>query len=94
MLPHSKSIYLRRLKKGGIVIANTAGFDSKNLKLANYPPDAQSPLEDGTLDEFRVYKVDVSRLTKEALKDYAALSMKEIERSKKHVCVRPALLDV
>jgi 2-oxoglutarate ferredoxin oxidoreductase subunit alpha len=73
---------LPRLKKGGIVIANTAGFDSKNLKLANYPPDAQSPLEDGTLDEFRVYKVDVSRLTKEALKDYAALSMKEIERSK------------
>lgn len=73
---------LPRLKKGGIIIANTAGFDSKNLKLANYPADATSPLEDSSLEEFRVYKVDVSRLTKEALKDYAGLSMKEIERSK------------
>src|ERR1051325_5388790 len=28
---------LPRLKKGGIIIANTQGFDAKNLKLANYP---------------------------------------------------------
>ena len=28
---------LHRLKRGGVVIANIAGFDSKNLKLAGYP---------------------------------------------------------
>lgn len=72
---------LARLRKGGIIIANTAGFDSKNLKLANYPEGAKSPLEDGTVDGYQVYKVDVTKLTKEALKD-SGLGMKEIERSK------------
>jgi 2-oxoglutarate/2-oxoacid ferredoxin oxidoreductase subunit alpha len=72
---------LDRLKKDGIVIANVSGFDSRNMKLAGYPENAKSPLEDGTLDGYRVYKVDVSKLTKEALKD-SGLGMKEIERSK------------
>jgi 2-oxoglutarate/2-oxoacid ferredoxin oxidoreductase subunit alpha len=72
---------LPRLKKHGIVIANVSGFDSRNLKLANYKDGAQSPLEDGTLEGYQVYKVDVSKLTKEALKD-SGLGMKEIERSK------------
>jgi 2-oxoglutarate ferredoxin oxidoreductase subunit alpha len=71
---------LPRVRKGGTVIVNTAGFDSKNLKLANYKEGA-NPLEDGTLDGYTVYKIDVTRLTKEALKD-SGLGMKEIERSK------------
>src|SRR5699024_9605978 len=28
---------LKQLKKGGIIIANTDGFDAKNLRLAKYP---------------------------------------------------------
>jgi len=72
---------LKRLKRGGVVIANTAGFDSKNLKLAGYPEGAQNPLEDGTLDEYTVYKIDVTKHTKDALKD-SPLGMKEIERCK------------
>lgn len=71
---------LARVRKGGTVIVNTAGFDSKNLKLANYKEGA-NPLEDGTLDGYTVYKIDVTKLTKEALKD-SGLGMKEIERSK------------
>ena len=72
---------LARLRKGGIIVANVSGFDSKNLKLANYPEGAKSPLEDGTVDGYQVYKVDISKLTKEALKE-SGLGMKEIERSK------------
>jgi 2-oxoglutarate ferredoxin oxidoreductase subunit alpha len=72
---------LARLKKHGIVVANVSGFDSRNLKLAGYPEGALSPLEDGTLEGYQVYKVDVSKLTKEALKE-SGLGMKEIERSK------------
>ena len=34
---------LPRLKKGGILITNTAGFDKKNLSLAGYP-DGVNPL--------------------------------------------------
>ena len=37
---------LPRLKRGGIIIANTQGFDAKNLKLANYP-DGLNPLDNG-----------------------------------------------
>src|SRR6187401_2622896 len=33
------------LKKGGKIIVNTDGFDSKNLRLANYP-DGINPIED------------------------------------------------
>lgn len=71
---------LKRVRKGGTIILNTAGFDTKNLKLAHYP-DGANPLEDGTLDEFKVYKIDITRLTKEALKD-TGLGMKEIDRCK------------
>jgi 2-oxoglutarate ferredoxin oxidoreductase subunit alpha len=30
-------VNLKSLKKGGKIIANTDGFDAKNLRLANYP---------------------------------------------------------
>ena len=72
---------LPRLKKGGIIIANTSGFDSKNLKLAGYPEGAVSPLEDGSLANYQVYKIEVTKHTKDALKD-SGLGMKEIERCK------------
>ncbi len=71
---------LPRVRKGGTIIVNTAGFDSKNLKLAHYPEGA-NPLEDGTLEGYTVYKIDVTRLTKDALKD-SGLGMKEVERCK------------
>lgn len=71
---------LHKLKKGGIIIANTQGFDNKNLKLANYP-DGANPFEDGTLSNFIVHKVDVTKHTKECLAG-SGLGMKEIERSK------------
>lgn len=71
---------LKNLKKGGIVIANTAGFDGKNLKLAEYP-DGSKPLEDDTLSNYIVYKMDVTRMTKDALEG-SGLGNKEVERSK------------
>lgn len=71
---------LPRVKKGGVIIANVAGFDKKNLGLANYP-DGVNPLEDGSLDNYVVHKVDVTKLTKECLAD-SGLSTKEVERSK------------
>jgi 2-oxoglutarate/2-oxoacid ferredoxin oxidoreductase subunit alpha len=71
---------LPRLKPGGIIIANTQGFDAKNLKLANYP-DGLNPLDNGHLANFIVHKVDVTKHTKECLVD-SGLGMKEVERSK------------
>ena len=71
---------LSLLKKGGIIIANTDGFDKKNLNLAKYP-EGVNPLEDGSLDSYRVFEVDVSSMTKEALSE-TDLSYKEVDRCK------------
>lgn len=71
---------LPRLKKGGVIIANIAGFDKKNLGLARYPLGT-NPLEDGSLDNFVVHKIDITKHTKECLSG-TGLGTKEIERSK------------
>ena len=71
---------LRHLKKGGTVIANTDGFDSKNMRLAGVPDD-QNPLEDGSLDGYDLKKLDVTKITRAALTD-SGLGVKEIDRCK------------
>jgi 2-oxoglutarate ferredoxin oxidoreductase subunit alpha len=71
---------LPRTKKGGLIIVNSAGFDKKNLNLAHYPEGA-NPLEDGTLTNYRVHKLDISKHTKDCLAD-SGLGTKEVERSK------------
>lgn len=71
---------LKSLKKGGKIIANIDGFDPKNLRLANYP-DGVNPLENGSLDDFEVIKMDVTRITREALKDFT-MGTKEKDRAK------------
>jgi 2-oxoglutarate ferredoxin oxidoreductase subunit alpha len=71
---------LPRLKRGGIIIANTQGFDAKNLMLAKYP-EKTNPLEDGSLVNYIVHKVDITKHTKECLVG-SGLGTKEMERSK------------
>ena len=73
-------VNLVALKKGGIIIANVDGFDSKNLRLANYP-DGVNPLEDNSLDGYEVIKMDVTKMTREALKDIT-MGTKEKDRAK------------
>jgi len=71
---------LTALKKGGKIIANSDGFDSKNLRLANYP-EGVNPLEDGSLGNYEVIKMDVTKMTREALKDIT-MGVKEKDRAK------------
>ena len=71
---------LDKLKIGGTIIANLAGFDKKNLKLAGYL-DQRNPLEDNSLGKYRVIEIDITKLTREALKD-SDLGIKEKDRSK------------
>jgi 2-oxoglutarate/2-oxoacid ferredoxin oxidoreductase subunit alpha len=63
---------------GGSIIVNTEGFNDKNLKLAGY---AQNPLEDGSLEKYQVFEVDISKLTALALQDLN-ISSKLVDRSK------------
>ncbi|MFX9877864.1 2-oxoacid:acceptor oxidoreductase family protein, partial [Acinetobacter baumannii] len=45
-------------------------------------PDGVNPLEDGSLDGYSLTKVDVTKLTRESLKDFAELGVKERDRAK------------
>jgi 2-oxoglutarate ferredoxin oxidoreductase subunit alpha len=71
---------LKSLKKGGRIIANTDGFDAKNLRLANYP-EGINPLDDESLESFELIRMDVTKMTREALKDIT-LGTKEKDRAK------------
>lgn len=71
---------LGQLKIGGTIVANTGGFDKKNLKLAEFI-DGESPLTNGSLDKYLVYEIDVTMLTRNALAN-TSLGMKEKDRSK------------
>lgn len=73
-------VNLKSLKKGGRIIVNTDGFDAKNLRLANYP-DSVNPLEDSSLESYDVIKLDVTKMTREALKDIS-MGTKEKDRAK------------
>lgn len=66
------------VKDGGIIIVNEDAFDKGRLKQAGYE---NSPLEDGSLSRFKVHRVPVSKLTREALKD-SGLGAKDIDRCK------------
>ncbi len=73
-------VNLKSLKKNGKIIVNVDGFDVKNLRLANYP-DGVNPLENGSLEGYEVIKMDVTKITREALKDFT-MGTKEKDRAK------------
>lgn len=71
---------IKQLKEGGIIVANSDGFDAKNLKLAKYP-DGVNPLNDGSLEKYKFHVIDVTKITRSALAD-SGLGTKEMDRSK------------
>ncbi len=80
MNPAALKTNLSDVKHGGIVIANTGAFSDANLAKAGY---AANPLEDGSLDGYRLFKIDISALTSAALRD-SGLSKKEVGRCKNY----------
>jgi 2-oxoglutarate ferredoxin oxidoreductase subunit alpha len=80
MNPAALKTNLSDVKHGGIVIANSGAFTDNNLAKAGY---AANPLEDGSLGDFRLYRIDISELTAHALKD-AGLSRKDVGRCKNY----------
>lgn len=67
------------LEKGGILIVNSESFESKDLKLARLDTN---PLEDGSLDEYRVFKVRLDTLNREAVRDVDGLTSSLQDRCK------------
>lgn len=74
----SLKVNLHNLKKGGIIIANSAGFKDKNLALAEYDTN---PLEDGSLNGYQLFALDITRQVHLELDEYH-LTPKTIEKTK------------
>jgi 2-oxoglutarate ferredoxin oxidoreductase subunit alpha len=78
MNPAALKKNLKDLRQGGTLVINTDAFDERNLAKAGYESD---PLEDGTLESYRVIKVKMDELTQEAVKD-TGVSGRSVLRSK------------
>jgi 2-oxoglutarate ferredoxin oxidoreductase subunit alpha len=78
MNPAALKVNIDKLKPNGILIVNIDNFAPRNLRLAGY---SSHPLEDGSLTKFQIIPVELTRLTREALKD-TGLTQREIDRCK------------
>ena len=69
--PAALKVCLPDIYPGGLVIVDTGTFGARNLEKAGY---TSNPLEDGTLKKYRALKIDISKLTLEAVKDMGLTS--------------------
>jgi 2-oxoglutarate ferredoxin oxidoreductase subunit alpha len=78
MNPAALKMNIADLKANGILIVNSDAFAETDLRKAQM---TSNPLEDHSLDKFRLFSVELERLTKVAL-DHLGLDAKSISRCK------------
>ncbi len=78
MNPAALVVNLKSIKRGGIIVVNTGNFKDQDLKKAKLD---SNPLEDGSLESYRVIPVNVNERVMEALAD-SPLNTKGKERCK------------
>src|SRR5215471_7788157 len=78
MNPAALKTNLKDLETGGILIVNSDSFGTSDLEKARYKV---SPLEDGSLKGYRLIRVPITTLNREAVKEMK-LSQREADRCK------------
>lgn len=78
MNPAALKVNRADVKPGGLIVVDTGAFNAKNFAKAHYDGD---PLEDGSLDAYRVLRVDMSSATEKAVEGHG-LTKKEALRCK------------
>jgi 2-oxoglutarate ferredoxin oxidoreductase subunit alpha len=78
MNPAALKANLADLPDGATIVVDTSDFTPRALKKVGYEAN---PLDDDTLESFKVHALDLTGMTMEALKDYG-LTRKEASRSK------------
>jgi 2-oxoglutarate/2-oxoacid ferredoxin oxidoreductase subunit alpha len=78
MNPAALKVNIADLKANGILIVNSDSFKETDLRKAHL---TANPLEDHTLDKFRVFPVELQRLTRAALQ-HLGLDAKAMDRCK------------
>jgi 2-oxoglutarate/2-oxoacid ferredoxin oxidoreductase subunit alpha len=79
MNPAALKVNLPELERGGIIIANEDGFTKASLRKADY---GESPLEDGSLDDYRVFRVPMTSMTVRATEGIDGVGSRDAARSK------------
>jgi 2-oxoglutarate ferredoxin oxidoreductase subunit alpha len=78
MNPAALKVNVADLKANGILIVNSDSFEEADLRKAHV---SVNPLEDHSLDKFRVFPVELQRLTRVAL-EHLGLDAKSMDRCK------------
>jgi len=78
MNPAALKVNVGDLKANGILIVNSDSFEEADLRKAHV---TTNPLEDNSLDKFRVFPVELQRLTRAALQNLG-LDAKSMDRCK------------
>lgn len=79
MNPAALAANLDELKDDCILIVNSDAFTKANLKKAGF---SENPLENGSLEKFRLFSVKLTTLNRGALEDIEDLTNKERDRTK------------
>ena len=67
MNPAALKVDLKDLRLGGTVVVDTGAFSERNLTKAGFPAN---PLDDGSLARYQVLKLDITKLTLDAVKSF------------------------
>lgn len=76
MNPAALVTNLSDLRPGGLLIVDEDSFEDKDLKLANL---STNPLEDPSMENYRLVKIKITKLTRQAVQSLG-LSVKEADR--------------
>jgi 2-oxoglutarate ferredoxin oxidoreductase subunit alpha len=79
MNPAALRSHLGALEAGGMLIVNEDAFTAGNLRKAGYE---ENPLEDGTVESFRTFRVPMTTLTTRATEEIEGITPAEARRSK------------
>jgi 2-oxoglutarate/2-oxoacid ferredoxin oxidoreductase subunit alpha len=83
MNPAALRMNLDDLRPGGILIVDREAFNDANLRKAGYD---RNPIEDGSLERWQLFPVDITKLTTTALKGLG-LSAREEFRCRNFFCL-------
>jgi len=78
MNPAALKANLSQVRRGGLIIVDTAEFTKRNLTKAGWEAD---PLEDGSLEDYQLHALDLTGMTVAAVADFG-LTRKDASRAK------------
>jgi 2-oxoglutarate/2-oxoacid ferredoxin oxidoreductase subunit alpha len=80
MNPAALKANMAELRRGATIILNDDAFTKRNLEKAGY--GAENPLEDGSLEAYRVHRIPMSTLTSRAVEAIEGVSTRDAGRAK------------